>query len=271
MPLHPIGDTVLYYTTKGAGEPVVLIHGSWGDHRDWSRVVDSLAERFLVISYDRRGHSKSGKPKTQGSPVEDADDLAALLTGLRCAPAHVAANSWGGIVGLHFALKYPQMVRSLMAHEPPLFDLLKGDERMRGVYEKARREVNDAAALLAEGKSEEGARQFVETAVSGPGGWERFPANAKKTFIRNAHTFLDEMRSPGELGLPLHSLDSLRMPVLLTCGTESPSIYAPIVDMLARHIPSVRQKTFPGAGHVPQISHPDDYMAAVREFIQNTR
>jgi pimeloyl-ACP methyl ester carboxylesterase len=47
----------LYYELKGSGEPVVLVHGSWGDATSWRFVVTGLAERFRVLAYDRRGHS----------------------------------------------------------------------------------------------------------------------------------------------------------------------------------------------------------------------
>lgn len=43
---------------------MVLIHGSWGDHANWQAVVPGLSESFRVLTYDRRGHSKSEKVKT---------------------------------------------------------------------------------------------------------------------------------------------------------------------------------------------------------------
>ena len=63
--------------TGGDGPAIVLVHGSWGSHRNWDPVVPGLAEHFRVITYDRRGHSDSGHPPGQGHFSEDAADLAA--------------------------------------------------------------------------------------------------------------------------------------------------------------------------------------------------
>src|SRR4051812_16615 len=87
--------TELFYETAGNGDPLVLVHGSWGDHYNWTPVLDPLAERFRVLVYDRRGHSRSERPPGQGTRTEDEDDLAALMETLGYAPAYVVANSFG--------------------------------------------------------------------------------------------------------------------------------------------------------------------------------
>src|ERR1041385_6457371 len=84
----------------GSGEPLVLVHGSWGDHHNWDPVVSALAESFRVLAYDRRGHSASERLAGQGSVFEDADDLAALINELGLAPAYVAGNSCGAVITL---------------------------------------------------------------------------------------------------------------------------------------------------------------------------
>ncbi|MGH7393900.1 MAG: alpha/beta fold hydrolase, partial [Candidatus Rokuibacteriota bacterium] len=57
-------------TGKGA-LPIVFVHGSWSSHRTWDLVVPGLAQHFRVAAYDRRGHSGSERPSTQGSVHED--------------------------------------------------------------------------------------------------------------------------------------------------------------------------------------------------------
>jgi pimeloyl-ACP methyl ester carboxylesterase len=76
----------LYYELSGSGEPLVLVHGSWGDHHNWDPVVGSLSQSFQVLTFDRRGHSASERPAGQGSVFEDADDLAGLLEELGLTP-----------------------------------------------------------------------------------------------------------------------------------------------------------------------------------------
>ena len=76
-------------------DTVVLVHGSWGDHHNWDAVAPMLARSFRVLTYDRRGHSRSARPVGQGSLHEDAADLAAPIEGLGLAPKHVVGNSFG--------------------------------------------------------------------------------------------------------------------------------------------------------------------------------
>jgi pimeloyl-ACP methyl ester carboxylesterase len=52
----------LFYEETGEGEALVLVHGSWGDHTVWDLVVPGLSKHFRVITYDRRGHSRSSAP-----------------------------------------------------------------------------------------------------------------------------------------------------------------------------------------------------------------
>src|SRR5438128_12247520 len=129
----------LYYELSGSGEPLVLVHGSWGDHRNWAPVVPALAESFRVLAYDRRGHSASERPAGQGSVFEDADDLAGLIDELGLAPAHVAGNSYGAAIALRAATRRPDVLRSLIVHEPPLFPLLAGTELEPALGEVQRR------------------------------------------------------------------------------------------------------------------------------------
>ncbi len=174
---------------------MVLIHGSWGDHDNWARVVPGLSENFRVLTYDRRGHSMSQKTTTQGSVEEDAMDVQALLTRLGLAPAHVVGNSYGAHIALTLATKQPSVFKSLMVHEPPLFDLLMGDPS-EAIATEGRKRAKAVIKLLENGDKVGGARLFVETLAFGPGQWEKLTPKLKETFINNADTWLDETRDP---------------------------------------------------------------------------
>ena len=63
MSVSRINGIRLYWQTTGtAGDPLVLVHGSWGDRRNWAPVVPALSRSFRVLTYDRRGHSRSERP-----------------------------------------------------------------------------------------------------------------------------------------------------------------------------------------------------------------
>src|ERR687897_2070034 len=139
----------LYYELHGSGEPLVLVHGSWGDARNWRFVVPGLAESFRVAVYDRRGHSRSQRPDTQGSVDEDGEDLAALLEALDLAPAHVVTNSYGGDIALRLATRRPEVFCSLSCHEPPLWSLLEDDPEHRELLQQGARSLEAVGRRIA--------------------------------------------------------------------------------------------------------------------------
>ena len=266
-----VNGVELYYELNGSGEPLVLVHGSWGDHHNWDPVVSALAESFRVLAYDRRGHSASERPAGQGSVFDDADDLAGLIDELGLGPAHVAGNSFGAVTALRAATRRPEVFRSLIAHEPPLFPLLAGTELEPALGEVQRR-IDAVVGLLEGGDHEGAARLFVETIAFGPGAWdEQLTPEMREVCIANAPTFLDEVRDPDALQMDLDALAGFDRPALLTSGTESAPFFGPVVDMVAESLPRSERVTIDGADHVPHISVPGRYVELVTTFAQTER
>jgi pimeloyl-ACP methyl ester carboxylesterase len=263
-----VNGVELYYELSGSGEPLVLVHGSWGDHHNWDSVVAALAESFHVLTYDRRGHSASERPAGQGSVFEDADDLAALIEQLGLAPAHVAGNSFGAVVVLRAATRRPDVFRSLIAHEPPLFPLLVGTELEPALAEVQRR-IDAVVGLLERGDHEDAARLFVDTIAFRPGAWEELlTQEQREVFIANAPTWLDEVRDPDALHMDLGALAGFDEAALLTSGTESAPFFGPVVDIVAERLPRSQRITIEGADHVPHVSVPERYVELVGSFAQ---
>lgn len=271
MPLIEANGVNLYYELNGDhGDPIVLIHGSWGDHANWARVVPGLSKSFRVLSYDRRGHSMSERVPTQGSGDEDASDAAALVTRLNLPPVHVIGNSFGATIALKLAARQPAIFRSLTVHEPPLFDLLTDDPSTAPVLKEGRSRAEAVIRLLERGDRSGGARQFVETMAFGPGQWERLPSSLRDTFVANADTWLDETRDPMALNLDLKALSKFQKPALLTYGGTSPPFFKPIIGKVAKALPNSRVEEYPNDGHTPHISNPEEFVRRVTAFAESS-
>ena len=263
-----VNGVELYCETAGDGDPLVLVHGSWGDHNNWTPVLGTLAERFRVLVYDRRGHSLSERPPGQGNRTEDEDDLAALMETLGYAPAYVAANSFGASTALGLAARRPELFRGLIAHEPPLLGIVADVPELQPLMTDTAKKIESVIAHLRAGETLAGAREFVEDVALGPGMWERLPDPVRETFLRNAPTFADEQSDPNWAGLDLDRLAGYTGPALLSKGTESPPWFATIVSRLSAALPQARTHTFEGAGHIPHVTHPDDYVDLVTGFVE---
>jgi pimeloyl-ACP methyl ester carboxylesterase len=271
MPEAEVNGVRLYYELHGSGEPLALVHGSWADATTWALVVPGLAEVFQTLVYDRRGHSRSERPDTQGSIHEDGDDLAALLEALDLAPAHVATNSYGGNMALRLAARNPDVFRTLSCHEPPLWSLLEGDPSAQEMLQEGARTLEAVGKRIAEGDHEGAARQFVEEVAFGPGAWENeLPPEARTIMVNNAPTFLDELQDPDQLSIEEDALARLEMPVRITGGTESPPTFARVIDRLSELIPRSTRETIEGAAHLPHATTPERYVEVTKRGVQRT-
>lgn len=265
MPI--VNGTPLFVESTGDGEPLILLHGSWAEHRAWALVVPGFSRSFRTVAYDRRGHSQSTADPLAGTIQDDVEDLAALIRHLGLAPAHIVGNSSGACIALRFAAEYPELVRKVAVHEPPLTGLLADDEDTRPLYEAFRAAVDPAVACLQEGRLSEGAERFVDDVALGPGTWAAMPEQVRGMFIANALTFLGEMRDPDMPSIDAGTLGRVRAPVLATSGTESPAMFGPILDRVCDWLPDVTRDVFDGAGHVPQATHPDEFVGRLEDFL----
>jgi pimeloyl-ACP methyl ester carboxylesterase len=167
-----INGVRLFYGLRGEWEtPIVLVHGSWDSHADWDLLVPGLAESFRVLTYDRRGHSQSGRLTGQGSIREDVADLAGLIDHLSLGPAWVVGNSFGASITLRLAGERPDLLRGVIAHEPPIFAVLANDPVLAPMLEDVGKSVDAVARRIAAGDHVGAAEQFVETVALGPGTW----------------------------------------------------------------------------------------------------
>jgi pimeloyl-ACP methyl ester carboxylesterase len=89
----------------------------------------------------------------------------------------------------------------------------------------------------------------------------------RETFIFNAPTWVDEMKEPAAFSLDLAKLSLYGGPLLISHGDQSPPFFPAIVEQIADAVPRAQRHVFRGAGHVPHLSHPDDYALVIGSFI----
>lgn len=252
----------------GQGPTVVLVHGSWDDHRVWQGVVEHLAPNWRVVTYDRRGHGGSSVPPGQGRISEDVSDLDGVIRAVGADAVHLVGHSYGACVALLHAARHPRRLSSVCLHEPPLFGVLADVPGHAELARHMRDVMAQAAQLIASGEAVQGARLFAEQVALSGQAWESvMDAALRATWVANAPTWLDQSRDPERLALSPELLATSPLPVLLTGGDRSPPAFAPGVARLAAATPHAIRRTIAGAGHFPQLTHPKAFASCLSEFL----
>lgn len=208
----------LYYQVEGTGPLLVLVPGAAGSVEPYRRLADELESHYRVLSYDRRGFSRSALVGDQdyGRRLEtDASDVRALIEHVGNAPAVVFGNSSGAIVALEVLVRHPSAVRLVVAHEAPvMLELPDGggwEELSSSLYDLYRRSGPGPALV-----------RFRETSFpdSDRTVMARVPAN-EFTAANGAYWFEHELRQYPSVRLDHEALCRRSDRLVLAVGRDS--------------------------------------------------
>jgi pimeloyl-ACP methyl ester carboxylesterase len=126
----------LHYEVRGAG-PLVVLAGAPMDAAAFAPLAELLATDHTVVTTDPRGINRSplDDPGQDSTPELRADDLARIIAHLDAGPAAVFGSSGGAVTALALVQSRPELVRTVVAHEPPFFALLDDRDRLAGQTE----------------------------------------------------------------------------------------------------------------------------------------
>jgi len=129
----------LYYGVSGDGPLLILIPGAAGTGEVFRPLIGPLAERYQVVTYDRRGFSGSelDGPQDYDHRLDtDADDVRRLIEHASDRPATVFGSSSGAIIALEVLTQHPSVVRTLVPFEPPAVRQLPDRQTWLGVWQR---------------------------------------------------------------------------------------------------------------------------------------
>jgi non-heme chloroperoxidase len=253
----------LYAQDLGSGTPVVLVAGFGLDHQVWDRQVRVLAERHRVICVDQRGHGRSDKP-LGGYDVERlALDLRAALDQLGVGECALVGWSFGAQVAFKVAADDPARVSRLvlvgsnavragrsaafpfgLEPEKLMAPLVAAEKRDRL---SARRET--IAAGFASPPGEDTMRWLLDRSLRMPS-WA-----ATQCYASMLYTDLMDL------------LPKITMPVLQVVGLADPVHSAKGARWLNERLPDARLVEIAGCGHYPMVEAPDEFDAALLDFL----
>jgi pimeloyl-ACP methyl ester carboxylesterase len=260
MAMVTVGPVQLYYEVRGSGPPLLLIMGATGDAGHFATVADQLADEFTVLTYDRRGNSRSSRPPGWGttSPEEQADDAAGLLRALELAPAAVFGTSSGAICALSLLIRDPELVQAAILHEPPMLSVIERGDDVWAAFAQL------IEAGVAAGGPPAGLERFWRF-VAGDTNWEGLEPGLRERMLGNAETFLNVERTLECYRPDDATLAAIAVPVQVLLSQESPAFIGQVAEGLALRL-GVEVSSTPGT-HTPYQDHPRELAATMRSFL----
>ncbi|TDO45685.1 pimeloyl-ACP methyl ester carboxylesterase [Kribbella sp. VKM Ac-2527] len=254
----------LYYEVRGAG-PLVVLVGAPMNAQSFAPLADLLAADHTVLTTDPRGIGRSPleDPTADSTPEQRAGDLARLIRNLDAGPAIVLGSSGGAVSTLALAQHHPELVRTAIAHEPPLEELLDDRDRQREL-------ADDLVATYLGGDVLGAWRKFfVQANIQLPDemievmfGGERDP----QVVADERFWFEHELRPSVRWQPDLDALTSGPVHIVVGIGEESAD---QLCDWTSRALAkglSIDPTFFPG-GHIGFVDDPDAFAARLRTVL----
>ncbi len=264
MSILEVPGARLSYETHGSGPLLLMIPGANGDADGFKQVAEHLAPRCTVVTYDRRGFSRShlDGPQDYDHRLEtDADDVRRLIEHVSDAPATLFGSSSGGIVALTVLTRHPDVVQTLIVHEPPAVRLLPDGVQWMAFFETV-------YALYRQSGMEPALKKFREHTFAESDQQAMARAqdakNGEYALINATYWFEHELRQYPAVALDLDALKAYADRILLVAGRESRGYPTYEVNMelgknLGRNVVEL-----PG-GHIGFVTQPAEF---AREFVQ---
>lgn len=276
-----VGGATLELDECGEGRTLLLVHGSASDRRTWAPQLDAWCDTFHLVRYSRRYHWPNAPIEEGGTYAleEHVADLGTVLESLG-EPATVIGHSYGGVIGLLAAARWPDRVVGLVVTEPPalgLFvsvppsplDLLKlAFRRPRtafGIVKLGAGALGPAERALERGDMDEAMRRMGE-GILGKEAYEALD-DTRRDQVR-VNTFAEELGSPEAMGpIDPAELRSVRCPTLLVGSDGSPALFRRLLDAVEELVPDTERATIPGTSHIVHEDDPAAFNAAVESFL----
>ena len=269
-PLHAVlaNGYRFAYTDRGAGRPVLLVHGALTDYRFWDPVATSLADSFRVITLSRRYHYPNPwRPDDPPSGFETtAADLAAVIRALQLEQPVVVGHSWAALAVLQLALREPGRLRAIVLVNPVADSFIPEPARRQAVSTARAAGYRDALAHFDPQAPIPALARLLPAWFGPEARLENLEPGARERLLANAHTL--PTAAAAEPRIPPQALERLGLPVLLLGGEAAPAEEGETVRGLAAALPATRWELVPGGGRILPRTHPGAVVAGIRVFMQ---
>lgn len=272
-----VNGTEIFVKTMGSGEPILIVHGGPGLSHDYFLPhLEALAKDYQLIFYDQRVSGASSIDVDSSTINLDAfiEDIEALREEFGISELNLMAHSFGGIIAMKYAIKYPENIQNLMLINSigASSDInIQSNQILGGRFTES--DMTERMSLI---QSEGFAQRNPETidALMRIGFRKQFfdedlvdslYLNINENYGRSSE--LLSYLSPNLMSYDFHNdLSSIEIPTLLLYGDYDPlsNLAAPRLNQAIINSEMVIIKE---AGHFPFIEKPDQFISSVTTFL----
>lgn len=252
------GLTLHYRMTGRPGGPAVVLANSLGtDARIWDAVIARLADRYRILSYDKRGHGLSDAPPAPYSLDDHAADLEGLVDHLGIDGFALAGISIGGMIAQRVALRRPGQIRALALCDTAarIGTVASWNERIDAVRTRGIAAIGDA---ILERWFTAAYRRDRPAELAG---WRNMLIRSPAEGYAGACAALRDADLTAEI-------PAIGLRTLVAAGAEDLSTPPDMVRALADLLPDSRFEIIPDAGHIPSIEQPEKLAMLMEDYFR---
>lgn len=271
-----INGTRLYVETAGEGEPVLTLHGGpgIGDRGDNKKMFEPLEGSYRILYYDQRGNGRSDDaPEETYTHAQYVADAEALRAHFGLERMFLSGGSYGGIIGLEYALVHPERLRAMILRgtaasralqDAALENALKADlpgvtrEMLENLFFGRMKDDDDLREHFAK-IFPLYTKKFDPEKMKEVFGRKRFRARTHNAFFQKAFPAYD-IRD---------RLEEIETPTLILAGRHDWITPLRFAEELAAGLKNVKLVIFENAGHSIHSDDPENFRAQTRAFLEN--
>lgn len=260
-----------FFREVGSGPTVICLHSSASSGGQWRSLMEALSGDWRMISPDLYGYGKNADtdPSKDFGLESELDWLEPLIShaGERFS---VVGHSYGGLIALLLALRYPQRVQSIAVYEPATWSIAVHEDLTHPGAIEIDELRQGTIRMVDAGESLKAAESFVRY-WAGDRAWETMPQERREITasgmrkVRNE--FAGEISAHKQGSHTKERLATITAPIGYFMGAATKASVRRVAEVLVPSLKNVHHEVLEGLGHMGPVTHPAVFNGAVQRFL----
>jgi len=263
-----VQGTKLTYIEQGTGPTILFVHGAGGDWRSWEGFMPIISSRFRFVSLSRRYHFPNSwdDDASHYSFDQDVEDLASFIKAMNVGKVHLVGNSYGGRLVGYVALKYPDLLHSVVLGEPSL--VAPTTPEGKAAMARLAKDFGEVRAAATSGDDKKASILLVNAVLDDSEAFNKLSSERQQKWLQNAKTMKPLFTGPPPAPVTCEKLKAIKLPVLVVRGQNTRDSYTHGHEALLLCLPpTAKSMIVPGASHAWPADNPATAATGILEFL----